>query len=336
MITKRLTWAGTSIVAILGILLGWRQVSDVLPPWSVYAVTGLVVLASMLTYPFGIDDDGTTRRLINVRTRGRGHQIAVSGGAGPANTGTMANTQKGDITLNSGLQVSYSELKQMTVDASRPVVLPEAREVARRVASDIAIRTIDDRSSLLVQKVIDELNKNPELFARWNDPRFLAALTSAQRSFAETGDEDLADTLARMVAGLAAREIRTRREIVLRQAIDVAPRLTTGHINALAVLVYLTRFKINEPYFGPSWMAKAINALCKPYFEQMPASALDYEYMSSTGVCYANQLHQFGGGPYQILHDKYLNAMYESLKYEDVKELIGDDNPQHAEHGALL
>lgn len=78
----------------------------------------------------------------------------------------------------------------------------------------------------MTDKVLDRINEtNPGLFVRWDDPRFLAVVTSAQRSYAETGDEDLTDVLASLVVGLAALPIRSRREIILRQAVDLAPKL---------------------------------------------------------------------------------------------------------------
>jgi hypothetical protein len=69
-------------------------------------------------------------------------------------------------------------------------VLPEARGVA----SEAAVAEINHRTDFFLDKVIQRFNEtNPGLFARWDDPRFLAAFTSAQRSYAETGDESLAD-----------------------------------------------------------------------------------------------------------------------------------------------
>lgn len=336
MYKERLQWLGTLAVAEVGTWLSWKQVATALPAWTQWVAIGVVAVGFLLYFPFAKDDDGNVRRLINVRARGRGNQTAVTGGTAPANTGTMISTLKGDVHVN-GIQMTYSELKDMTVDASRPVVLPEAREVARAVASETAVQTIDERAGLLVQKVIEQINEdNPQLFARWDDPRFLAALTSAQRSFAETGDEDLADTLARLVKGLASQPIRTRREIVLRQAIEVAPRLTTEHINALAVQMYLTNFKINEPYFGPDWIIRALNTLLSHYYGRIPTSALDLQYMSSTGVCYTSQLTAFAKSPYQTLHERYANAMYPSFTLDDVDEIISDADPDHEKYQRML
>ena len=168
--------------------------------------------------------------------------------------------------------------------------------------------------------MLDRINEtDPGLFVRWADPRFLAVLTSAQRSYAETGDEDLGDLLANLVASIAAQPIRSRREIILRQAIDVAPRLTTAHINALTVNMYLGNYQLTQP-LDTDALIGAFDTLLSPYYGRLPTSALDYQYMSSTGVCYIDQLQSFGGGPYQTLLRKYPNLMYPVFTFAELQD----------------
>ena len=222
MLTQRLSWGGTAIISALGAYLAWAQVANDLAKWSIYLIAALLLIASVLAFPCGRNDDGSPRRLLNVRVRGRNNPTFVSGD-GSMNTTTVLSTGKGPVSVNvDGLQVTLTELRQLSLDASRAEVLP----AARAVASETVIAEIDRHSDVMTDKVLDRINEtNPGLFVRWDDPRFLAVLTSAQRSYAETGDEDLADVLASLVVGLAALPIRSRREIILRQAVDLAPKL---------------------------------------------------------------------------------------------------------------
>jgi hypothetical protein len=224
--------------------------------------------------------------------------------------------------------VTEERAREIAVEVGR-TILVESRAVAGQL--------ISERADHITDMVIERVNvKDPALFARFEDPRFLAALTSAQRSYAETGDSDLADVLAGLVVGLASQPIRSRREIILRQAISVAQQLTTEHINALAVKVYLTSLKLTEPY-DTEHLIRAFDTLLSHYYGRVPSSPIDYGYMSSTGVCYTDQLSAFASGPYQILHSTYLNSMYPAFTFSEMREtLLSDENENREEYGQLL
>lgn len=334
MLKRRLAWAGTSIIGALGTYLAWLGVAEHLPQWSPYAVVGAVAVASVLLFPIGSSDDSSPRRLITALVRGRNNVTFVSGNESPS-TGNIINTGSGSpaLTINHGSDLTYTDVRQISVDASRAEVLP----AARAVASQAAIAEIDRRSDVLTDKVLERINEtDPGLFVRWDDPRFLAALTSAQRGYAETGDDDLGEVLASLVAGLASERIRSRREIILRQAIDVAQNLTTEHINALVTIMVITRMRLDTPY-STDGLINALDGLLSPFYVHLPSSEIDYQYMSSTGVCYNDQLHQFAGGPYQRLYEKYPNSMYPAFTFPELREdFWRDDNPLLDENTKLL
>lgn len=335
MFAQRLLWGGTTITSLVMGFLAFVQVENQLIRWSACIVFGLLFIASMVIFPYGQNPDGSAKRLINVVTRGRNNVTFVSDD-GANNTGNVVNTGRGSQTVNNtGLQVTMTEIRQQSLDASRAEVLP----AARAVASETAIAEIDRRSGEITDKVIEHLNENPELFARWNDPRFLAALTSAQRSYAETGDEDLADVLAGLVAGLASEPIRTRREIILRQAIDVAPRLTTEHVNALAVNLFITGFKFT-PAFDTEALIRALDNFLSPYYGRLPTRALDYDYMVSLGVCDTNQLIGLAGSaayePWAVIHRSYPNSIYPAFTFDDLKDDFLSEANRDENHELLL
>ena len=66
-----------------------------------------------------------------------------------------------------------ADIRRVSIDASHTEVLP----AARAVAGDTAVEVIDERIGVITDKVIEQINeKDPKLFVRWQDPRFLAAL----------------------------------------------------------------------------------------------------------------------------------------------------------------
>jgi hypothetical protein len=71
MLTQRLSWGGTAIISALGAYLAWAQVANDLAKWSIYLIAALLLIASVLAFPCGRNDDGSPRRLLNVRVRGR-------------------------------------------------------------------------------------------------------------------------------------------------------------------------------------------------------------------------------------------------------------------------
>jgi hypothetical protein len=115
-------------------------------------------------------------------------------------------------------------------------------------------------------------------------------------------------------------------EIVLRQAIDVAPHLTSAHLKALSVNTYFTRFNFNQP-FDTEVLIRSLDTLFKPYYGGLPTSSVDYSYMSSTGIgTYMEGLQDLGNKPYQLLHKGYPNSMYEAFTFTEMREtLLSDD-----------
>lgn len=246
---------------------------------------------------------------------------------GECSTNNQAGRDVNYITIVHG--VTEERAREIAEAASRETVLREGRAVAEAVITE----RVNHLNGLIFERIREEDNA---LFNRFEDPRFLAALTSAQRGYAETGDGDLAEELASLVVGLASQPVRSRREIFLRQAIEVAKQLTTEHINALSVQTYLTNFKLGEPYFEPEWLIKSFDTLLSHYYGRIPTSQLDYQYMSSMGVWYPDQLSTFASGPFEVLSKRYENAMYPSLTTKEVQEFLSPDHPDHEEFTTLL
>ena len=235
------------------------------------------------------------------------------------------NYQAGrDVTTN----VTYvTNIHGVTEERAREIAVIASREVVLREGREVAAAVITERVDHITDLVFEGINeRDTSLFNRFEDPRFLAALTDSQRSYAETGDNDLAEILARLVVGLAAKPIRSMHEIVLRQAIIVAPQLTSAHLRALAVNMFLTRFRFNFPH-SVETLLDALDHQLRPYYGGLPKSPVDYSYMSSIGVgSHMEGLQSLGNKPYQLLHKKYPNAMYPAFSAEDIQETgLADD-----------
>ncbi|MCV7185425.1 LPO_1073/Vpar_1526 family protein [Mycolicibacterium murale] len=289
-----------------------------------FVIFGLAFLASIVMLPWGQNEDGSAKRLSSFIIRGSRSATLVTGDKSTS-TGVVVASGK-SVVNQTGLQITMSELRQQTLDVSRAVVLPEAQTIA----SEAVRAELDRRLGGFIDKVLREFNEtDPVLFNQWDKPRFKAAFISAQNSVLETGDEDLADLQSKLLTALAQQpKIRSRREIFLRQAIDIAPRLSTEHVNALAVQAFFISFEWAEPW-DYDWIINALHTFLHPYFGRVPTSSLDYQYMSSTGVCQTGQLGSYSGGPYKVIYDRYPNAMYRAFTNSELEHLLNDkmENP---------
>lgn len=330
-----LSWAGQSIITVVVVLLAWKQVGGghPLPQWSLYLVLGVVVLASVLGFPCGTNDDGSARRVYKLLMRGRGNASFVTGGNNSPNAGNIVTSGRG----NTVVVVTPADARQISNDTGRSELLPETRPITMPDAKAVVEQTLNRRLGELTDMLIDRINeKNTDLFARFADPRFLGPLGTAHRAYAEMGCEQLGVTLSRMLADLAEQPVGSRKEIFLRQAIEVTRVLTIEHINSLAVKVFISVSTLGAPY-DTDMLIRALDTLLSPYYGRIPTSRFDYQYMSSTGVCETGQLSSFARGPYEVLYEKYRNSMYPALTHADLADnLLSEGNPNLAQDQELL
>lgn len=70
MLAKQLAWASTTLLSLVTIYLAVVQVSSQLPKWSLIVVGSLVLVASILSFPFGGADGNPTRVFGKIRSTG--------------------------------------------------------------------------------------------------------------------------------------------------------------------------------------------------------------------------------------------------------------------------
>jgi hypothetical protein len=330
MLGRLARWLGASALVEVTTWLAWLQVADRLPHWSLYAVLGGVGVCALLALPLGENEDGTTRRLINVR--GRSNSSGVSGDQSPVSGNVIVAGKQHTV-----LVVSAIEAREISNATGRSALLPETRAISMPDAKAVVDQTLNERFGELTDMLMDRINeKDARLFNRFADPRFIGPLGSAHRTYAETGSKQLGETLSGLLAELAAQQVGSRREIFLRQAVEVTRILTIEHVNSLAVKLFITGFMFAEPY-DTDMLIRALDTLLSPYYGRIPTSRWDYQYMSSTGVCEDGQLGAWASEPYQALYEKYRNSMYPALRTADLKDnFLSEDGPYNEESERLL
>jgi hypothetical protein len=330
MLGRLARWLGEWAVVAVATWLAWEQVANRLPQWSLYAVLGGVAFLALITLPLGTNNDGSTRRLIS-KVTGRNNSSVVSGDQSPVSGNVIVAGKRHTVVV-----VTPAEARQISNDTGRNELSRDTKAITMPDARDAVEETLNERFGELTDTLIEIMNeRDAKLFSRFADPRFLGPLGVAHRTYAELGSEELRTTLSRLLTDLAEQPAGARREIFLRQALEVTRVLTKEHVNSLAVKLFF-QLTLAEPY-GTDMLIRALDTLLSPYYEKIATSNWDYQYMSSTGVCQDGQLGAFATMPYQLLYEKYRNAMYPALRTADLEpKFLSQDGPYNEESERLL
>ncbi|MCP3811198.1 hypothetical protein NLX62_02420 [Mycobacteriaceae bacterium Msp059] len=247
-----------------------------------------------------------------------------SGGAGAANLQAA-----GSITGNTIIQNTYGVSEQRV----REIAIELWQNNAPRLAQE-ANATHNNRAIKMTSEVITRATaRDPELLERFVDPRAQVALLKAQEAYGETGDDELGKILAGLVVDLVSESPRTRREIVLREAIECAPRLTSQHLAALSVIVELKnmRYRWARDVGG---LLESFDRDFRPFYDRIPTDAFEYGYMGATAA--GSYLPGLGNTAYDAVFNGHPNAMYAPFPIEDVPDEWVPDEASGKELSAML
>ena len=193
----------------------------------------------------------------------------------------------------------------------------------------------------VISNVIQE---DPEYLAGFAQARAQVALLKAQESFGETGNRDVFPHLSRSVTQLITSEPQSYTEMISRRCIECLTNMTSSHLNFIAV-----NAKLDKRWFpwstSPAMLIKGLTATLSPYFNKVPAEAIEYSYIFSLGVGQPNHLSRFANALtgdndqstiYGVIRSKNPHALYggftldelpEAAKSLDIeKYLLDDDN----------
>ncbi len=70
MLVRQLGWASTSLLSVVSIFLGAVQVSNQVPNWALVVIGAVVLIASILAFPFKREDDSPARVMNKLRFSG--------------------------------------------------------------------------------------------------------------------------------------------------------------------------------------------------------------------------------------------------------------------------
>lgn len=216
------------------------------------------------------------------------------------------NLQAGqNITLHVG--VTASEVRDIALDVFRANFL-ELRGLAEEVARERADRITNEFIEALKER-------NPEGLASIQDPDMQLSLYNAQKGYAVSGDEDLEAALIDLLVDRAGQTSRSLKTLILNQAIECIPRLTSGQRKALAVS-FLVR---HTAWSGPLTLPAFYNALTvnfAPVADISSTRAIDLQYAQSAGV---GAVTQFELKLQEAFWQNYCGYLFKGISLDDTK-----------------
>jgi hypothetical protein len=175
------------------------------------------------------------------------------------------------------------------------------------------------RIAELTMETFNRIGDDPGRLETLSDPGFSLAFRDAQRSYAASGSSELREILSTILAEGTRPGTHDLEMILLREAIAVAPKLTSEHIAILALIFLCTN---PMPEDGPDRTVQAIAAWLDrsvaPYFRGLPNSDMIKQHLIYCGCVERN-------GGYRSIDDyfaqEYQNSFRKPLTTDDARTL---------------
>jgi hypothetical protein len=202
----------------------------------------------------------------------------------------MSNSLKqdqraGDHSLNVQGQVVHIEQQihqGLTPEQARSELIALFEENFYRLQS-VARQTAEERAGEITEKFLDELkHRNPAGLEAAQDVDMQAAIFDAQKAYARTGDKDLSDLLVDILVDRAGEKDRNLKQIVLNEALSVAPKLTVEQFDILS-LVFLLRYSKLTNLRGLESLREYLENTVVPFTSSMPQHESPYQHLEYTG-----------------------------------------------------
>lgn len=226
-------------------------------------------------------------------------------------SGNSTNLQANNIIVYQGL--SYAAARDIALDIYNSNFV-KLSEVAANIATERAIS--------FSEKFLTELyENNSNAVAAFETPALQSALYNAQKEFAKSGEQYLADTLCNLLIERAKDDKRGIKQLAIEEAINIAPKLTSKQLDILS-LNYLTEdgyYYINSPVGLDGFIRWLM-----PFKVELEFGSPEISHLEFTG-CAKIPSQSYGKQfPHNIL-DSYPGFFTKGFSVDEYKEAFGND-----------
>lgn len=216
---------------------------------------------------------------------------------------SSTNFQGQSIIVNQG--ITYEDAKNIAIDVFKANFL-ELSQKAIVTATERAEKLIDDFLARLKEKEPDALNS-------MEDPGMQYALFTAQKEFAKTGDQELADMLIDILVDRASQKERTLKQIVLDESLKIVPKLTSSQIDTLSIIFVLKYSRNNLINSIPS-LKKYLETNIAPFIPLLSKELSLYQHLEFAGCA---SISLATSSIEEILLDSYKGMFCKGFTKED-------------------
>lgn len=141
----------------------------------------------------------------------------------------------------------------------------------------------------ITEKVLSKLEREyPEGLGKAVDPDFQHALYTVQKQYGRTGDKELGDLLVNLLVDRSKQGKRDILQIVLNESLEVAPKLTNGHVASLT-LIFLLRYTMQHGLGGVNGLCSYLDSHVLPLMDDLTWNEGSFRHLEFTG-CGTSQL----------------------------------------------
>ncbi len=223
-------------------------------------------------------------------------------------SGDNSTTVQADI-INIG--VSYSEAKKISLDVFNANFLKLSQE-----ASQIAVTRAEEITTNFIEKLKKE---KPTSLESVKDPGFQNAFYEAQKSYAKTGDKDMANVLVDILVDRVEHQKRDLRQIVLDESICVIPKLTPSQLNTLTI-IFLFKYSINDSVNNFNKLKQHLDTNIKPFTDNLSKEPSLYQHLEFTGC---GSISIGLNNIEDIFKNTYRGLFYKGFEKDDFEKQIG-------------
>lgn len=149
---------------------------------------------------------------------------------------------------------------------------------------DEAVNTAYARAEEMVQeRLLPRLMAlNPAGVETFADPDVQYALMAAQRTYARTGDKDVADVLVDILVDRTKETERTIRQLALTESLDVAAKLTADQFAALSI-IWLIRYTRSLTVANQQTLQIYIDTHLAPHVSHLRSGRSTFQHLEYAG-----------------------------------------------------
>lgn len=215
-------------------------------------------------------------------------------------------------TVNIHQGLTYSDVKAIALDVFNSNFLKLSQE---------ALSTAVQRAEEITNNFILRLQKDkPNSLESVKDPGFQNALYEAQKSYAKTGDKDMADVLVDVLVDRVEHQERNLKQIVLDESISVIPKLTSSQLDSLTI-VFLLKYSINHGINNFETLKKYLETNIKPFTENLSKEQSHYQHLEFAGC---GSISISSNNIEDIFKNYYRGLFYKGFDKEEFEEQIGE------------